>query len=65
MSQLETFGTASSFFVHTRNLATALDASTIVADDSWINDKGASDHMTGISSLFSSYSRWFPIVSIL
>jgi hypothetical protein len=35
---------------------TALNASATPSDDSWIIDSGASDHMTGIFSLFSSYN---------
>jgi transposase InsO family protein len=55
MSRLETFVSASSFLAHTGDLTTALNASATPSDDSWIIDSGASDHMTGISSLFSSY----------
>jgi hypothetical protein len=56
MSRLETFVTASSFLAHTGDLTTALNASATPSDDSWIIDSGAFDHMTSISSLFSSYN---------
>jgi hypothetical protein len=56
MSQLETSATASSSFAHTGNLATTLNASATHSDDPWVIDSGASDHMTGMSSLFSSYN---------
>jgi hypothetical protein len=38
------------------NLATALNTFATPPDDPWIIDSGASDHMTGMSPLFSSYN---------
>jgi len=37
-------------------LATALNASATLPDDLWVINSGDSDHMTGMSSLFSSYN---------
>jgi hypothetical protein len=34
----------------------SLNASPTPFDDSWITDSGASDHNTGVFSLFSSYN---------
>jgi hypothetical protein len=56
MSRLDTSATASSSFTHTGNLATALHASATPSEDPWVIDSGASDHMTGMSPLFSSYN---------
>jgi hypothetical protein len=56
MSRLETFATASSSFAHTGNLATALNASAPHSDDPWVIDACASDNMTSMSPLFSSYN---------
>jgi hypothetical protein len=55
MSQLDTPATAFSS-THTGNLPTALNASGTHSDDPWVIDFGASDHMTGMSPLFSSYN---------
>jgi hypothetical protein len=56
MSRLDTPATTSSSFSHTSNLATALNASATPFDDPWVIDSSASDHMTGMSPLFSSYN---------
>ena len=52
MSCLEKFVIVSSL----PDLTTTLNASTTPSNNSWIIDSGASDHMTGISFLFSSYN---------
>lgn len=59
MSQMETYATASSSFTHTGNLATTLNARATYFDDPWVIDLGASNHMTGMSSLFSEYNPYF------
>jgi hypothetical protein len=56
MSRLDTPATAASSFALTGNLVTALNASATPPDDPWVIDLGASDHMTGMSHLFSSYN---------
>jgi hypothetical protein len=56
MSRLDTPTTAASSSVLIDNLATALNASATPPNDPWVIDSGASDHMTGISPLFSSYN---------
>jgi hypothetical protein len=56
MSRLDTPATAASSSTLIGNLATALNASSTPPNDSWIIDFGASDHMTGMSPLFSSYN---------
>lgn len=59
MSQLEPHATASSSFEHLGNLASSLNATSTsnIAefDDPWIIVLGAFNHMTGLSSLSSSY----------
>lgn len=59
MLQLERPTTASNSFAHSDYLASSLNAASIgnlaVFDDPWILDSGAFDHMTGFSSLLSSY----------
>jgi len=40
-------------------LVSPLNAYATPSNDSWIIDLGASDHMTYISSLFSSYNFCF------
>jgi hypothetical protein len=59
MLQLERPTTASSSFAHSDYLASSLNAAPIgnlaVFDDPWILDSGAFYHMTGFSSLLSSY----------
>jgi hypothetical protein len=56
MSRLDTLVTASSSLTLIGNLTTALNASAIPSDDPWVIDVGASDHMIGMSPLFSSYN---------
>jgi hypothetical protein len=56
ISRLDTPATASSSFALTSNLDTALNASATPSDDPWVIDSGASNHMTGMSPLFSSYN---------
>jgi hypothetical protein len=56
MSRLETPATTSSYFAHTDNLVTALNASATQSNDPWVIDFSASNHMAGMSSLFSSYN---------
>lgn len=58
MSRLETFVIAFSSFSRIGNLAT-LNASSTKSEDPWIIDLGASYHIIGISSLFSSYNFCF------
>lgn len=55
MSQMSTSTAASSAFAHSGNNPTALSASCHTFSHPWIIDSGASDHMTGLSNLFSSY----------
>jgi hypothetical protein len=56
ISRLDTPATAASSSALTGNVATALNASATPSDDPWVIDSGASDHMTGMSPLFSSYN---------
>jgi hypothetical protein len=56
MSRLDTLATAASSSALIGNLATALNASATPPDDPWVIDSGASNHMTGMSPLFSSYN---------
>lgn len=53
MSRLENFVIGTSL----PDLTTALNAS-ITSNDSWIIDSGASNHMTDVSFLFSSYNLY-------
>jgi len=55
MSRLDTLATTSSFAL-IDNLATALNASATPSDDPWVIDSGASNHMSSMSPLFSSYN---------
>lgn len=56
MSQLDTLATAAPTSILTSNLATALNASATPFNDSGVTDSGASDHMTGMSPVSSSYN---------
>jgi hypothetical protein len=58
MSRLETSAILSSF-AYIVNWATALNASATHSDDPWVIDFGASDHLVGMSSLFSPYNPCF------
>lgn len=59
MSQMEPPTTTSSSSAHSGNLASSSNTTSTSniaeSDDLWIIDLGASDHMTSLSSLFSSY----------
>jgi len=52
---LDTSATAASSSALAGNVATTLNAYATLFDDSWVIDSGASNHMTGMSHLFSSY----------
>jgi hypothetical protein len=56
MSRLDTPATAASSSALTGNLATALNAFATPPDDPWVIDSGASDHITCMSPIFSSYN---------
>jgi hypothetical protein len=56
ISRLDTPATAASSSALTGNVATALNAFATPSNDPWVIDSGASDHMTGMSPLFSSYN---------
>jgi hypothetical protein len=55
---LDTPATATSSSALTGNVATILNASATPFDDPWVIDSGASDHMTGMSPLFSPYNPY-------
>jgi len=48
--------TTASSFGHTGYFASSLNASSTKSNDPWIIDSGASDNMTGLSFMFSSYN---------
>lgn len=50
---------STSSFTQLGTLASAFSASVTTPSHSWIIDLGASDHMMGMSSFFSSYSICF------
>lgn len=55
MAQLEgPTTTSTSTFAHSGTSASAYNASLTSFSPSWIIDSGATDHMTGMSSMFSS-----------
>jgi len=56
MPRLDTLAIAASSSALTGNLASALNASTTPPDDPWVIDSGTTDHITGMSPLFSSYN---------
>ena len=63
MSRLDTSAGASSSFAHSGNFARSGNSKSMSAFMShsvlpWIIDSGASDHMTGQSNLFSSYTPY-------
>lgn len=58
MSRLDTSTGASSSFAHSGNIATSVSAFHSQSRIPWVIDSGASDHMTGVSSVFSTYTPY-------